>query len=265
MKRRILLVTALASCALGAYARSATATTISGIPGDSSGLATFTLNNVEVVGFLDTFGTTNTVVLQDSTGSIIDYETSTSVYTPHVGDIIDLTVENSPYQDGPELKGSTTTGLTVVSTGNPVIYPVVTIPTFNAASSTSGSATQYGEAIVTIDNVQFAAGTPATLASNTSYTFTDGTNTGILYAYRSYSDVGGTSASPNGLAQLNALGGGTATSLDITGYVSNFFGTSEFYPLSAVAVPEPSSVVLLGLGALALAGVARRRMRLQAA
>ncbi|HEX4146855.1 MAG TPA: PEP-CTERM sorting domain-containing protein, partial [Pirellulales bacterium] len=215
----------------------------------------------------DPYTTNNTVVLQDSTGSIIDYETPTSIYTPNVGDVIDLTISNTPYQDGPELKGSTTTGLTVVSSGNAVpSYPVITLPTFNAASGTGGSASPYGESIVTIDNVQFASGTPNTLVTSTNYTITDGTNTAILYAYKSDSYVGGSSPN-NGLDQLNALGGGSAGLLDITGYVSNYYGTSEFYPLSAVAVatPEPSSIVLLGLGALALAGVARRRMRTQAA
>jgi hypothetical protein len=263
MTKRILVAIALASSTLGAYAQSATASTIANIPGDSTGTTSWTISNVEVVGFLDTFGTNNTVVLQDSTGSIVDYETPTSIYVPTVGDIIDLSINNTPYQDGPELKGSTTTGFSIVSTGNPVSYPVVAIPDFNAASSTSGSATQYGESIVTIDNVHFASGTPSTLLPNTSYTITDGTNTAILFGYKSYSDVGATSTT-NGLAQLNALGGGTAASLDITGYVSNYFGTSEFYPLSAVAVPEPSSVVLFGLGAIALAGIARRKVRIQA-
>jgi hypothetical protein len=54
MTKRILLVIALASGALGAYTRNATASTISDILGDSSGTVSWTLDNVEVVGFLDT-------------------------------------------------------------------------------------------------------------------------------------------------------------------------------------------------------------------
>ena len=67
----------------------------------------------------------------------------------------------------------------------------MTIPTLNAASGTRGGASQYGESIVTLDNVQFASRTPNTLVYNTDYTITDGTNTGMLYAYKSYSYVGG--------------------------------------------------------------------------
>ena len=96
------------------------AQTISSVPGDSTGTTSWTLDNVEVAGILDSFGTTNTLVLEDSTGSIIDYKMPTSIYaSPQVGDIIDLTTNNTPYQDGPELIGSSTTGFTLISTGNP--------------------------------------------------------------------------------------------------------------------------------------------------
>ena len=118
--------------------------------------------------------------------------------------------------------------------------------------------TQYGESIVTLDNVHFAAGTPATLLQSTAYTLTDGTNTAVLFAYKSDSNVGATPSTTNGLAQLNALGGGNATALNITGYVSNYFGTSEFYPLSATAAPEPSTFALAGMGLVTLLAAVRR-------
>ena len=120
------------------------AANISSVPGDSAAAASFTLNNVEVVGILDNNSTFNnaTIVLQDGTGSIIDFRLPFATYTPQLGDIINVTATNSPYQDGPELVvGGGTTGfapqtVTLVSSGNPVNIPAITIPQFNAASGT---------------------------------------------------------------------------------------------------------------------------------
>ncbi|MGD0767804.1 MAG: PEP-CTERM sorting domain-containing protein [Tepidisphaeraceae bacterium] len=214
----------------------------------SGGAGSYTLNDVEVVGILDSFTTNNTAVLQDSTGSIIDYHIAAATYVPAVGDLINLTATNAPYQDGAEL--TSTSGVSVISSLNPVpTPPVLTIPQFLAASNTSGTGTN-GESIVTLDDVSFV-GAPATLLSNTSYTLTDGTNTATFYGYKSYSNV------LAGLGAVNALGGGNAGTLDITGYVDNFFGKSELYPLSVVAVPEPVSAGLLTFGCVAM--LMRRR------
>ncbi len=133
------LLVALASFCV--MAERAAATTISDIPGDSAPLTSYTLSNVEVVGILDYNTSFNnaTIVLQDATGSIVDFRVPLATYTPVLGDIINLTANNSPYQDGPELLGSSMSGVSIVSQGNPVNIPVVTIPQFNAASSTSGS------------------------------------------------------------------------------------------------------------------------------
>jgi hypothetical protein len=263
--RRIALTLAAAAIAAAPAAKSFAGTTVAAAWAAGTTGNPQTLNNVEVVGVLDTYNNTNTFVLQDSTGSIIDYEapaTGTYAYTPTVGDIVNVTLNNSNYQDGAELKGSSTTAFSLVSSGNAVSYPVLTIPQFNAASGTNplvqGSINS--EAIVTLDNVTFATGTPGQLASGKSYTITDGTNNAVFYTYGSFSDV------KAAWTALNAAepGGVFYSSYDMTGYVSDYFGTSEFELLSATpvaAVPTPAVVPaalasLLGLGGLSMA---RRR------
>lgn len=239
-----------AALVLGGFAATASAqSTIAQVAAGSTASNPYTLNNVEVVGILDnnSASTYTTPVLEDSTGSIVDFRVTKTIYVPKVGDIIDVTANSSPFDGAPELTGSSNTNLTVVSSGNAVPTPaVLTIPQFNAAIVEPNV-----DAIVTLDNVTFAAGTPTTLLGNTDYTLTDGTNTAVLYGYKSYT---GTVA---GLAAINAVGS-PFTPMDITGYVDDFNGVTNLYPLSVVALPEPTSLSLLGIGGLLLA---RRRRR----
>jgi PEP-CTERM motif len=233
---------------IGGFATNASAqSTIAEVA--AGGAGTYTIDNAEVVAILDSnaSATWTTPVLMDSSGSIVDFRLPMSSYIPKVGDNIDITTKNSPFDGAPELSG-TPTSVTVNSSGNPVPSPaVLTIAEFDAASTEPNV-----DSIVTLEGVTFAAGTPATLANNTDYTLTDATtNTAILYDYKSYSNVQPT------VTVLNALGGGDAPPLDITGYVDDFNGVTNLYPLSAVAVPEPASLSVLALSGLALLG--RRR------
>jgi len=215
---------------------------------ENTGAGTYTIDNAEVVGILDSNASSlyTTEVLADGTGSIVDFRMPRSSYVPTLGDSIDITTTNSPFDMAPELAG-TPTSISVNSSGNLVPTPaVLTIPQFNGIASSP----PYVDAIVTLDNVSFV-GAPATLAKNTAYTLTDGTNTTVLYGYKSYT------ATLAGLNALNALGGGNIQLMDITGYVDDFNGEDELYPLSAVVVPEPASVSVMAMGALAM--MARRR------
>jgi hypothetical protein len=243
----------VAGLTLGGFAQHASAqSTVAQIW--SGGAGAYNTYNLTVSEVISTAATTNTLVLQDSTGSILDYKIPTTTYAaPLNGDVITLTgITNDPYEGNAELSG-TPTGFSLVSTDNPTpTYPVVTIPTFNSWGTESPLATGGVESMVTIDDVSFAAGTPATLSNSHSYTITDGTNTATIYTYASYTAV------VAGTAQLNLLGGGNAPVMDLTGYVDPYYTSSpEFYVTSAVVAPEPASVAIVAIGCLAL--LKRRR------
>jgi hypothetical protein len=216
---------------------------------ENGGAGTYTIDNAEVVSILDSNASSlyTTEILEDSSGSIIDFRMPRSSYVPTLGDSIDITTTNSPFDGAPELSG-TPTSISVNSSGNPIpTPPVLSLAAFNSAITPPTV-----DAIVTLDNVTFTGGAPATLAFNTDYTLTDSTtNTAILYDYKSYTAVNAE------LAQLNALGGGNAPPLDITGYVDDFNGVTNLYPISAVVVPEPASISVMAIGAFAM--MARRR------
>jgi len=242
---------------VGLFSAIASASTIADVY--SGGAGNYNLTGVQVAAILDSYNGKDTIVLQDSTGSIIDYALPNTVYTPTVGDKFNITATNTPYQDGAELTGSTTALTSLITPGAAPTPPVLTIPQLNAATAGSDGLTNFGtppyaEAIVTLDNVSFASGTPSPLANKKTYTIQDSMgNTAVVYTYGTYSNVSA------GDAQINSIlaADGTGQLMDMTGYVDNFYGESEFYPLAAVAVPEPGCIALAAIGGLAL--VRRRR------
>jgi hypothetical protein len=201
---------------------------------------------VTVTAILDN-STTTTFVAQDSTGGAIVYHYSKTGYTPTLGDVITLnTLTNSPYQGEPELTNSGS--ISLVSTGNPAPLPdVVTASQFSAGQD--GSGYPLPETYVELLNVTFPNGT-SSLSQNTSYTMTDNTGTFTMYTYKSYS---------NTLAAINYANANPSLfteSVNITGYVDDYYGSPELFPLTFSQAPEPSSIAMM---AIATAGLMRRR------
>jgi len=190
----------------------------------------------------------------------------TSSSLPAVGDAINIAGQYQPFDGIPELDFITTVTsnnyVNKISSGNTVpTPPVFTIPQLQQGTGNgSGVLTNPAIAgmILTIQNVTISPGPSNTFATvfpletqanttNETYEITDGSNNKLeLFDWTtSYS--------------IDAAMGGSAVPtgpVNVTGF---FDGFDEFVPVSIQAVPEPSSVALVGLGVAGLVAIRRRR------
>lgn len=216
--------------------------------------------------------TTFTIESPDQSASVIAYSIPKTTYTPTLGDATTFSAYNAGYQDAPELvAGNSSNGVftaTKISTGNSALVPpfVLTIPEAytagdgaGAASGVEAAAYPYGESIITLDNVYFNSSYASlSTTANTGYYINDGLGDGIeMYDYKSDSAV---LAAVTAADAANPTGFSSSTAYDITAYADVYYGETEIYPLSitAVSVPEPTTIGLLGLAATGLLGRRRR-------
>ena len=257
----------LIALALVLFGANAMADNISTIEGYASGTLV-TLNSAPVITFIGsqpgTFGghtyTSWAIFAQDTTGAIDLYGTlpaGTTEPTPTVGDAVNAAGTYSPYHQIPEL--ATMTSLTQVSTGNPLpTPPVFTIPDLTASTTIPQNQMGY---VLQLQNVTIYTDSGATTpagggtwaGANTAYYVKDGSGN-IMELYFWY-----TSYAADGMMTGNTIPSGA---VNITGFVSGFGGTSavELTPLAVAAVPEPSTIVLVGVGLAGLLAIRRRRL-----
>jgi hypothetical protein len=257
MKTHLLGSALLAAVAMAAPSFASTIAQVT-----AGGAGTYTITGATVVDVIDQYPaatpTKNTFLLNDGTGGIIAYSEPIATYAAHVGDVIDITAKNSPYQGGAELT-STSYAVSVDSVGSGTSTPLP-VTTADLTSGTDAEVSlPVSELYVTLSDVTFPAGTTS-LGTKTAYTVTDSSGgTGTIYTYTTYSQVAAA------VTAANATPGLLAGPVDITGYVDEYQSgsnpaTFEIYPTSIVAsasAPEPASLGLLGMGALAM--LARRR------
>ena len=222
-----------------------------------------------------TFGghiyTSWSVFAEDSTGSLDLFAASTTLTTLtanagatlNVGDQLNVAGQWGPFHQIPELSFVTTPAsnnyFQTISTGNAVgPRPVRTVSQLNALGSAPSNDLTVAGFYMEVDNVTILSpsngftvlpGFTNGIAQET-YTMTDNTGSMTMFdwttSYSSCTLLAGTPIGPS--VQYN-----------VKGFVSyNTGGPLEFTPFSMVAVPEPSTIALVGAAGLLLA-LRRRR------
>ncbi len=221
------------------------------------------------------------VFAEDSTGSL-DLFTTVAVLSNlnangnatstnmNVGDKLNVAGQWSPYHQIPEMAfnsafiGTPSNNyFNTVSTGNAIApRPVFTVSQIAATGSAPSNFLNIAGYYLEIDNVTittsngltslpgYVGGVAPTIAQET-YTMTDNTGSMTMFDWvTSYSGADMLAGTPIGAGNV----------YNMKGFVSyNTGGPLEFTPLSLEAVPEPSSVALVGLGVAGLVALRRRR------
>jgi len=181
-----------------------------------------------------------------------------------VGDGVSVGGQWGPFHQIPELSFITTPAsnnyFNVTSTGNTVpTAPIFTISQLNATGSAPSNNTGIAGFYLEVDNVTISSPSNGftvlpsytTVISQETYTVTDNTGSMTMFDWTtSYSAATMLSGTPIGVSNT----------YDVEGFVSyNTGGPLEFTPLALQAVPEPSTLMLAGLGLVGGVLAIRRR------
>jgi len=215
------------------------------------------------------------VFVQDQTGSL-DLFTSASTLTTgtanasaalHVGDGLSIGAQWGPFHQIPEISLVSTPAsnnfVTTESTGNALpTKPIFNVSQLAATGTAPSNSLNIAGYYLELDNVTitgsngltslpgYVTNTAPSIAQET-FTITDNTGSMTMFDWT-------TSYSAADQLQGKAIGAGNT--YNAYGFVSyNPGGPLEFTPLALVAVPEPSSILLVGVGMAGLLALRRRR------